>query len=267
MKKKLIRSDVFETNSSSSHSVSIGNETKEFVLDTIYPDQNGNITLTGGEFGWDWFKHNDAITKANYAAVASNYNSGLKDILIEVLTEQTGADNIIFAFSDESDDENWSYIDHDSVNVCPINKYELKNFIFNKNSWLFGGNDNSEADPTFYLIPEFKGGIVILPDFKYKLIIDGYNKSTKFVDMPTHEEIRNALYSLLQGVYLHEDGYFDDDNSFSAQINRDSRKCYEFTTWHNPIDFENNICYFVKDIFREKQTVEPKPVKFYVTEL
>ena len=47
MKKKLIRSGVFETNSSSSHSVSVANETKEFVLDTIYPDQDGIIELRG----------------------------------------------------------------------------------------------------------------------------------------------------------------------------------------------------------------------------
>ena len=45
MKKKLIRTGVYETNSSSSHSLSIANETKEFVLDTIYPDQDGILTV------------------------------------------------------------------------------------------------------------------------------------------------------------------------------------------------------------------------------
>jgi len=63
MKKRLIRQSVFETNSSSAHSISLGKDTgKQFLLDTLYPDQNGTITLTGGEFGWDWFKENRFIS-------------------------------------------------------------------------------------------------------------------------------------------------------------------------------------------------------------
>ena len=41
--KKLIRKGVFETNSSSSHSISLVTEDKQFVLDTLYPDQNGIV--------------------------------------------------------------------------------------------------------------------------------------------------------------------------------------------------------------------------------
>lgn len=44
MKKQLIRQSVFETNSSSAHSISLGKDTgKQFLLETLYPDQNGNI--------------------------------------------------------------------------------------------------------------------------------------------------------------------------------------------------------------------------------
>jgi len=248
---KLIRKNVFETNSSSSHSLSIADETKEFVLDTIYPDQNGVIELTGGEFGWEWFKHNDAQTKANYAAVDFEGNKDLVDMLDEVIREQTGAEVVKHAFTGDYDGPNWSYIDHDSVGLVPRTKSELKNFIFNKNSWLFGGNDNSTADPTFYDVPEIKDGKQILPDYKYELTIEGYKKSTKFKEQPDKEKIEEALDSLLQGVYLSNNGAFDDDSSIMAQLSRDRRNAFEFSTWKKPLDLENNIAFFVKDAWSD----------------
>ena len=131
MKKQLIRSGVFETNSSSSHSISIANDTKEFILDTIYPDTEGNILLCGADFGWQWFKHNDAKTKAAYAAVAFQWNESLMEMLYKIIKEMTGANEVTF--------DGEGHIDHDSVGVCPSDYDQLKNFIFNKNSWLFGG--------------------------------------------------------------------------------------------------------------------------------
>ena len=50
MKKMLIRTGVFETNSSSCHSVSVADETKPFIFDTIYPDLDGKITVKGGQY-------------------------------------------------------------------------------------------------------------------------------------------------------------------------------------------------------------------------
>lgn len=252
MKKKLIRMCVWETNSSSAHSVSIADDTKEFVLDSIYPDQNGVITLDGGEFGWDWFKHNDALTKANYAAVASMNNDAFRCVLVDVIKEMTGADSVEFLCSDDYKSSNHSYIDHDSYGVCPENREGLKQFIFNKNSWLFGGNDNGSPDPTFYHVPEFKGGKMIKPEYRYELSVEGYRKKTKFINKPIEDEISSGLSSLLDYVKLyalsHDPAcyYFDDDNSISNQIHR-SNNYFEFQTWRTPIDFENGICYFVKD--------------------
>ena len=84
--KKLIRVGVWETNSSSSHSLSLGSsQSKDFVLDTIYPDEEGKIYINGGEFGWEWNKFNDSMTKANYAAQQLE-NSDM-DNFIEVIKE------------------------------------------------------------------------------------------------------------------------------------------------------------------------------------
>lgn len=254
--KKIIRSGVFETNSSSSHSISVADQTKEFVLDTLYPDQNGVITLNGGEFGWDWFKHNDALTKANYAAVSALYSVSLRETLIEVIKEQTGAEEVVFGFDDDYSHPNYSYIDHDSVGTCPKDKDELRNFIFNKNSWLFGGNDNSQADPTFYHVPEFKDGRMILPEYKYELSFENYSKTTKFMSEPTEEELSEAFDSIFGGVYLFGTSnggfFFDDDNSISAQISRDSDKSFQFRSWYeNSINFEKSELTFFKDTWND----------------
>lgn len=243
MKKTLIRSGVFETNSSSCHSVSIADETKEFVLDTLYPNEEGVIILRGGEYGWEWFKHNDAETKANYAA----QSLGPHSVLIDVIKEQTGAIEVII-------DTEGGYIDHDSYGLIPTIKEDLRSFIFNKNSWLFGGNDNSSADPTFYVVPEYKDGNIIEPIYKYELKVEGYETTTKFLTYPNKEELDDALSSLLDYVYLMEiDGVysFDDDNSFAARISRNTKNLFEFSTWKKPIDYENNIVYFVKEAWND----------------
>lgn len=215
MKKKLIRSGVFETNSSSSHSVSIADENKDFVLDMIYPNDEGIIVLFGGEFGWDWFKHNDALTKANYAAVAHQHNP---DLVIEVIKEQTGADHVVFAFTSDYDGPNWSYIDHDSIGVCPSTKEELRNFIFNKNSWLFGGNNNTEHSPNFYDVPTFyKDGSVETARYTHELKVDGLTKVAKFKSKPTKDEIVEALSRLFDTVTLTPDGRFLSTNWSSSE--------------------------------------------------
>jgi hypothetical protein len=130
--KKLIRTSVFETNSSSTHSISIADSTKQFVFDSIYPDTDGVVTLTGGEFGWDYFDSNEAIVKANYAAQALGDDC---ENLIEVIREQTGAEFVLI-------DTSHGYIDHQSVGLVNDDKEWLRKFIFSKGSWLYGGNDN-----------------------------------------------------------------------------------------------------------------------------
>lgn len=244
MKKKLIRSGVFETNSSSSHSVSVANETKEFVLDTIYPDQDGVVEVSGDEFGWQWFKHNDAQTKASYAAQQFAHNDDSLDKLKEVIMEQTGAEDVVFVGLGSG------YVDHDSMGILETSKEWLKNFIFNKNSWLFGGNDNSTADPTFYDVPEFKDGKQIVPRYKYELVIEGFDETTKFMEYPTEDKLETAFSALLDSVHLSESGYFDNDNSIMAQIQRDSRKYFQYSYRKKP-NLKKGIVYFIKDSWQE----------------
>jgi hypothetical protein len=252
--KTIIRRGVFETNSSSSHSISIASEDKEFVMDTIYPDQNGVVRIVGDDFGWDWFKNNDAQTKASYVAQSYSTDQDILDKLADVIKEQTGADKVVFNLTD-------GYVDHDSYGVAPKTFHEMKNFIFNKNSWLFGGNDNSTASPEFYHVPEYRNGKMIYPEFKFELSIENFSETAKFLTKPTDEEISDAIYSLMGDTSITEGGHVIKDNSIMWQITRPRGIHYEiglnleqdFSTGEILLEKENNDDYYtIKKQMEEK---------------
>ena len=158
---KNIRNSVFETNSSSTHSISICSGCDTY--DTLVPDDDGNIILTGGQFGWEWETYTDPQTKANYAAIYCSDSDGCipelksraskyKEMLIDVIKKHTGAKDVVFDFSTtDYDHEHYSYIDHQSAiyegGRCDLafkDEETLKNFLFNPASELKTGNDNEE---------------------------------------------------------------------------------------------------------------------------
>lgn len=238
--KKIIRTGVFETNSSSSHSVSIADSTKPFILETIVPDEDGVITLTGGEYGWDYFKSNDPQEKADYAAQQFMYDQDALDLLIDVILEVTGAKRVVIA------DLNHGYVDHDSVGIIKADKDELRQLIFNKNSWIFGGNDNSEPDPTFYDVPEYTVDGVMEVKYKYKLKIDGLENETFFKSYPSEDEITQGIHSLIDDFKLDSYGDFDTDTSIFHKLERSRSACYELN-YRRPIDMDKMIIPFVRE--------------------
>jgi hypothetical protein len=126
--KRLVRNFVFETNSSSAHSVCVHNAME--LLDTIEPNEDGEIILTGGDFGWsykDEHHFTDAMTKANYLAVwAKCYarTESAKRTLSDIIKMHTGAEEVKYKFTgwtsfDDEEEEDVdslpeSYIDHQS---------------------------------------------------------------------------------------------------------------------------------------------------------
>ena len=237
--KKIVRKGVFETNSSSSHSLSLAREDQDFVLDTIYPDQHGVIRVTGQEFGWGWEKSNDAMTKLAYAFQDS---FGYEDLIKRVVMEQTGAIEVLF-------DEDDGYIDHDGVGTTSDlrgSHEDMRNFIFNKNSWLFIGNDNGSPDPTFFHVPEFKEGKMILPEYKYELVVDRLEPTTKYLSYPNEEELSDGIDSILDGAYLSENGGFIIDDSIHWQITRPTNRFYK-KDYHLDQDYSKNQILFLKE--------------------
>lgn len=132
---KVVRSKVFETNSSSTHSICI---CQDAALNDTIPHK-GTITLEGGEFSWEIRTYTDAETKANYLAQYANETYKLEEwgrMVKEVVEEQTGAKVIL---------KPTGYIDHQSVgNFDDVftDKEHIRSFIFSKDSILKTDNDN-----------------------------------------------------------------------------------------------------------------------------
>ena len=148
---KTIRHQMFETNSSSSHSVSI-TETQN-LLGTIDLDDNGDINFNDErfikEFGWDIEEYTDAPTKAAYLVVALNNRSDdrLINMFVNVLKYQTGANNVIIHEQMRPPDQTYSdwHIDHQSYDVADevlTDEESIRHFIFNADNILKIDNDN-----------------------------------------------------------------------------------------------------------------------------
>lgn len=150
---KLIRNEMFETNSSSTHSIVVS-YTNDRLLDTLPLDVNGDVLLEGGEFGWEYAVYRDALTKANYLALytvqyypndVNLAGENLVDLLVRVIKDQTQCNNVIFNFHNNA--ANYSYIDHQSIEDKNYHWLfnetdDVRAFIFNKDSYLETDNDN-----------------------------------------------------------------------------------------------------------------------------
>ena len=237
---KTIRNNVFETNSSSSHSISINYEI--FDLDTIIPDEEGIIILRGDEFGWGWDKFNDALTKANYCAVLlKNYPSRFnfsKSDFKELIKEVTGARKVKIKLDRDS------YIDHDSINNLSdiYSKDQLKNFIFNKRSWLYIGNDNSYAPNNFYDDPDIPYTHLLEIFYNDKVIYE-----RKFQNYPSD----------LQLDRIFDEIYYD------VRIDND----YVLNTALDPgcVDFHNQTLTFTK--YQELKVIDQITLNYEINEL
>lgn len=202
-KMKKIRHSIFETNSSSAHSITIKDSN---VLDNILPDEKGNITLTGGVYGWGLERFNTAIDKLNYI-VQQCYcdNKYFLDKTLEIVKEHTLCEDIIL---DREAIEN-GYVDHQSVGVLP-NEDDIKTFIFDKNSWLFISNDNSGTNNiTLYDTPDIT--LNGESDYKYEYVFSDLDGTVIYdvLNIKTHnkispDDILNYLYNLNLKMYIED---------------------------------------------------------------
>jgi hypothetical protein len=166
-----VRRSVFETNSSSTHSISIASGAE--TLDTLPVEYDGVCRIFPGEFGWGVETHTDAATKASYALTwamscedyhvwsaaggRSEETVGNKEealaMLREVIQEATGCREVVFVGGEEGDDDPWGYIDHQSIEgdggpgkQAFATKQTLRDFIFKPASQLHICNDNGSCD-------------------------------------------------------------------------------------------------------------------------
>lgn len=202
MKKTLIRKSAFETNSSSQHSITLGgNKGLPFIVDGLYPDYTGIVHIPcDEEFGWLYERYNDAFTKAQYAAISAiKYNQFDIQLLTEVIQDVTGCAEVVYGGVGYE----YGYIDHDSVDTVKeagIHDYDtLKDFIFNKNSWLFTGNDNSDPTVSFYHVPVYGlDGEIWQPKRNQQISVEGCDNVVLLYEDYREEEIETAVREIME---------------------------------------------------------------------
>jgi hypothetical protein len=141
-----IRKSVFETNSSSSHTVAVDERGAD------YPAVNVSgpvLSIEPGEYGWGYDELRSWSERASYAyTYAVNYGTSEDlDTLREVLEDFTKVP-VKFSKHDYEDEYyQTGYIDHQSVDeAATIFRYDaeyIKNFIFGTSSYVIIDNDNN----------------------------------------------------------------------------------------------------------------------------
>lgn len=140
---KTIRRNTFETNSSSTHCVTICNSSETYSPITF---DNTVLEVKPGEYGWEYEFYDDFEDKVSYAYTYAINDGTPEDLelLKEVILENTNIEKIIFTQTEDRWYSN-GYIDHQSVDEAALifeSKDSLRNFLFNKGSNVLTDNDN-----------------------------------------------------------------------------------------------------------------------------
>lgn len=156
-----MRKNVFETNSSSAHSISFAKSKKPYTVHDNLFIENGVLEIELGQFGWGIDSYNDPYTKLQYALtmvyeVETPYtDDGTCDKDNKAFYKTDGFNEIFNLLHEKYDIKEIEiesfdgYIDHqsrygyDSLDDF-LNDYNvtLENFIFNPNVILEIDNDN-----------------------------------------------------------------------------------------------------------------------------
>jgi hypothetical protein len=154
--KTKIRQSCFETNSSSTHSLSFKDDETDFVVPYIDPEHGGVYVGNNNaelEFGWQEETYDGIPSKLAYVLLyirdwAEDVNKEVfRKILDDVVHQQSGANLVVgdWYASDEYGEK--GYIDHQSVEDNDLDYLfetpeKLRIFLFGKNSYLETDNDN-----------------------------------------------------------------------------------------------------------------------------
>lgn len=139
MSKTVIRNGIFETNSSSVHSICISKKPVENV-------KGKKIAFYLGEYGWE----NSTVDTPDYlytAIMCQNNSKELLDKLKSILDKY----EIDYTFQPEDKASRWWGIDHsgetiDFVNAVLEDEDLLLRCLFNDESVVYTGNDNCRDD-------------------------------------------------------------------------------------------------------------------------
>ena len=155
--KTKIRKGIFETNSSSTHSIVIGNNNED--IKSMLPSE---IHFGSGEFGWAVDSYTDTQNKANYLwtgivnnSMVDEYCPKIEETLnkygIECTFEETEKKKNSYdgKLYDQFVNNKWGYIDHsgdliDFIEIVCNDEILLLNYLFSNESCVATGNDNDD---------------------------------------------------------------------------------------------------------------------------
>ena len=138
----------FVSNSSSSSFIVISHDYNE-LLPSIPEVLTFSHSLRCGtsEFGWEEYAHNDFYSKFNFCVIQASY---IPEKFLEywfMLENVMNSIGVTIEYDVEVENT-YAYIDHQSASYEGENmemfesEENLKNFLFNKNSYIQTGNDN-----------------------------------------------------------------------------------------------------------------------------
>lgn len=143
MKHIKIRQSVFETNSSSTHSICIPKE-----ADVTFPS---SLHFSFGEFGWEWDTLDSIEEKASYLYTGLIGNNRKLDFdkIVELLKSK-GMEVTSQSINEEKSWDN-GYVDHDNeliefLNDVVSDEDKLLKFLFSPLAFINTGNDNDDGD-------------------------------------------------------------------------------------------------------------------------
>lgn len=172
-KKLLYRHGVFETNSSSCHSLSLHSDANQNNLfDDFYIHEDGKLFFYTDEYGWGMAKLDSFGEKLSYVMTYCITNYRYEDFMfvLKILHDVTQfqslyyEDNLLVGTWDDDaeqvkfandfdlynffkyvNDDTYSYIDHQSIDLLDDvikDEEKLKSLLFCKESYITTDNDN-----------------------------------------------------------------------------------------------------------------------------
>lgn len=171
--KKQVRKNIFETNSSSTHSIVVGNNGED-----IYAGLPDKLEFHGGMFGWEHCLYTGTQDKADYLFTSLIYTDTPFEY-VERIKSILAKWNIEAEF-DEIEEKKYSdgsvyyevagefcYVDHGIENKYLVeelceDEVKLMNYLFSDGSYVETSNDNDDYDilgtePKNVLVDYFKG--------------------------------------------------------------------------------------------------------------
>ena len=198
---KQMRRSVFETNSSSTHSISIHGLGD---IEMIKPNENGQIIIGLNGFGWEGGPQHDFETKASYLVTAMWESAIKEESLNKALSEGIISKSFYDAFL------NGQY----SGGGVYHNDYDFDYAEFFKNGYYAESNTkmlneyiasiNPKYEKLVNAIKEQTGASEVLIQPKYSGFIDHQSRGT---DSEAYDDLRNYLFNQQSFVDIDNDNH------------------------------------------------------------